>query len=602
MSEYLAMRILRANPSTTAGSGDRFWLRIVQEEKDDRLTPADAAQLADALYDIDPCLDPADPPAAPEPVTEDKLYRTAADVFGYDLAGCRAALSGEYSETVKVIRSHPRLEPPEPYELELSAGEVVSTVTVRESVAAIIDVSGATSADLEYPVVVDKASPEDLKKVKFYWQGDVIGETGLIAPPVIDRTGNTIYWEGVASGSINARYPTEYDMVTIRVPGVPLVAGSEVGSAQDIRILAYWHMMVFPGEITKPTEDNTVSKGDMRLLCGYLDDTFLPTIPGVDGTQTGGSSSSQVADDDQSGEAGQEPDDPYGCMDWGTGIYAQKETYAQICCNYPDFEPYSCIQRHERRPGASSLSQDIIDKYTNAAKESEAQVEFIPVSPDDPDGCGVVIWRLWINPNSCCDEATPIVWDDDNSVEVLAPETSGVVFVTGGISPYKWVIRGVGFSFSGGHREETTNTPYTTVYASASSCGSAPITVTDNCTLAASAVRSTVGRWVANSGLDAQITVAGVGDTFFNNVAWKTTGQYRMREDRINKVGMHYDTEPPCAAYCESYPGEPSWLDKQAALTGRSWFWDQQYYQGPAWYESCQCFWTATRTTEEWVC
>ena len=126
--------------------------------------------------------------------------------------------------------------------------------------------------------------------------------------------------------------------------------------------------------------------------------------------------------------------------------------------------------------------------------EWSGPIEFIGLGPITPAGCGTRYEETVIRPQNCCEDATPIVWDSENSVEVLAPETEGWVFVTGGVPPYNWSVRGQGFTFDGrALRDAITDVPYIRVYASALACGYAPITVTDGCSVANGSVDATVG-------------------------------------------------------------------------------------------------------------
>ncbi len=113
--------------------------------------------------------------------------------------------------------------------------------------------------------------------------------------------------------------------------------------------------------------------------------------------------------------------------------------------------------------------------------------------------CGKAVTRYRFEQKNCCEEVAPLVYDNTSSVSVLAPETDGVVYAVGGKSPYIWRVRGNGFSFDGyNDRNVQTELPWVRVYAHESACGTAPITVTDGCTTAAGAVRSTEGRWVGD--------------------------------------------------------------------------------------------------------
>lgn len=96
-----------------------------------------------------------------------------------------------------------------------------------------------------------------------------------------------------------------------------------------------------------------------------------------------------------------------------------------------------------------------------------------------------------------CDYEDP-EWDTENSVEVLADNSNGLVFVTGGKGPYTWEIEigAVGFSFFDDAVIVRTSDPQVRVYTS-DACGACTIICTDDCGETTSgSVRAADGRWV----------------------------------------------------------------------------------------------------------
>ena len=123
-------------------------------------------------------------------------------------------------------------------------------------------------------------------------------------------------------------------------------------------------------------------------------------------------------------------------------------------------------------------------------------IEFIGLGPITPAGCGTRYEETVIRPKNCCEDATPIIWDYDNSVSVLTDYTSGLVFVTGGVSPYHWKIRGVGMTFDNySLRDADTDEPWIRIYAG-DACGYCPVEVTDGCSVANVGIKSTNGQWI----------------------------------------------------------------------------------------------------------
>lgn len=599
MNQYQTLRITRAPESNASEAGDRYWLRIVQPSKEngaeDAITTGEAAELADTLYDIDPCLEPDEQLEAIAEITEEKLYQSAADVFGGDLDACRAALSGDYVEQIKIIRSHPDEEPPEPYQLELSAGRVAATGQRWEVVTALLSINGQSSIDLDYPVVVNKNTPVEQQGVTFSWIGDVIGADGLINPPKIERSGNTIYWDGEATGQVKAKYPTVYDVATVEVPGKPSVVVG-VGDAQDVKVLAYWHMMVFPGDITAPVTDDSVSKGALQQLCGYMVDSPAYVTQPTGGT--GGTSNSD-ADTDPDPEPDESEDDSiYGCQTNDHYPYDSPAYYKKVCCK--DMPPgiATCPESRARRPGGKSLPDDVIKAY-----QAQGNVEFIPCSPEEKEGCGSIIMRMWVPQRNCCEDIAPLEWDYENSIEVLSPSSSGRVYVNGGVNPRVCKVAGQGFWLDSGFTKKSAVMVGNNfdVYTNSEACGNCKITVTDDCSMVVEYIRATVGRWVTRPDLDGVATLSGVGDTFSAQTAEKTHGRFLLRETR-SYVSSDHMTLEECSEHCHTVTLPPNAIDTIAAITGREPHWDDFSYCGPAWYENCACYYTVTRETREWVC
>lgn len=128
-------------------------------------------------------------------------------------------------------------------------------------------------------------------------------------------------------------------------------------------------------------------------------------------------------------------------------------------------------------------------------KAENSKVEFIPVSPDKKEGCGSIIMRMWVPNNSCCDEITPIEWDQENSATTIGPNSQALVAVLNGVPPFKWKINGQGFFLSElGAKSITTNARTVRVFTK-NACGGGEITVTDPCSDTQGGVRCTAGKW-----------------------------------------------------------------------------------------------------------
>jgi len=397
MSGFMSLRIERASDVPDSAVNPSYWLRIEQEREDDLATTGDVAEVADALYDIDPCIVIEDENSAePEEETaagpdEEKLLSAAREVFGDGLLACRRALSGDYTATARLYRSHPA----EGYRLVLSAGEVVQTVVASEQLSLNIDIKGDTSVELEYPVDGPFAAG---------WLGLVIGASGIVEAPEIKRSGNTLYWTESVTGTIRVEFATQYDLITFEIPGIPNSPGSELGMPQDVKLLAFYHMMVFQGDIQAPAGDDTITADYLLRLCGYMEDGGVGTTDDDD-------------DDDDEGPLPEPPPPPeYGCQRWDDKL-ASQETYKAICCHYdPTPPPPSCLEWTEPNPGGKSLPQEVIDKYLAI----NPNTSFHPVAPSGAEGCGTVYYHLRVDRKACCDDIPPLEAHPDNPTSISA--------------------------------------------------------------------------------------------------------------------------------------------------------------------------------------
>ena len=132
-----------------------------------------------------------------------------------------------------------------------------------------------------------------------------------------------------------------------------------------------------------------------------------------------------------------------------------------------------------------------------------------------------------------CAPCGSLEWDYENSDETVARNSTAVLIATGCVdSEYTWSVSGVGFTLA-----KNTTGPTNILVADGTSCGSAIITITEDCdgSSAIGYVRNTTGQWVeiARDSLDTRGVVAGIGQFEGGNHTsyWLTQGGYRLYED-----------------------------------------------------------------------
>lgn len=454
MTEFTTLRINRAAPTIPGLADPSYWLRIEQDQEEDLVTQGEVAEMLDKLYDLDPCIvveeeNPDAEPEEQEAPDQEKLYKTAKEVFGGDLMACQSALAGDYTAVIKVYRSHPD----EAYKLVLSAGDVTGTVPTQEERIDTMPVSSATSIELEYPVSGSIAAG---------WLGAVIGETGIIAAPEIKRRGNLLYWDAQATGTVRAEYTTEYDRVTVDVPGVPSSPGSDVGESQDVKIVAFYHFMVFQGEISKPDEDNTVTAGDLKQLCGYNKSGQLDVLE----------------DDD---EPLQEPPEPpkYGCQKDNPDL-GVPATYKKLCCEAKAPPFITCLLWTTPNSASGKLEQETIDKYLAINKNTE----FIPVTPRGAEGCGTIYYHLRVDRKNCCADVIPLSPHPDNPTSIGAGDVKLMQVLNGRLDDAGMLWRASGGLFFENGLNQIRATRGVNVYAPTENfCAVGTVRVDDGCSV-----------------------------------------------------------------------------------------------------------------------
>lgn len=472
---------------------DPWWIAVEQLPVDnDVATITETAELLDKLFSIEACQETS----APAVVSVDEVVAKAATVFDYAI--CSQMYDGSCEVQVKVYRSHQG----EAYRLHVAGGVVVGTKAVQEMITVRQKIEAAGSFTLPAPVVFDFSAGWATR------HGDL---------PVVNRTGNTLYWAGEPSGTVVATYLTTYDLVIIRVYGVDGEQG-----AGTVRVV--YHGLVDDLELEMPDPaDND------RSLCpsshGEIDpdpDTVtcytavtVSRLCGCSGAEVGRISYDRI---DPCPEAGPTrcPGSARDCMHLlGSESVAEyvrcsddnqiagrpgavtavsdPEYYKDQCCEYPTATLPQCVERVESYTGGRPIK--LGEAYYRGLYGDNTR--FVPVSPKG--NCGQHIIRQVIDQKDCCDRLPPLVWDDAASPDYIAANSTVWVYVRDGLPPYKWHISseqgGVWFVESGGSNHES-ETPFAALVAGDTVCGTHTIEVVDDCgTVVFGAVLAPDGHW-----------------------------------------------------------------------------------------------------------
>lgn len=523
---------------------DPYWLHMEVKEDDisDGMTVAEAAKMIDAAYNVDPC-----GPSEQEDTWKQTQSQTNMDIWnasdfqdmdegilsafnrfsnhlsaeGY-LDLCNASSVNEFIEydvTIKVFRSHRE----ELYKLQISNGLVRSKIHIEDRVSHTVDIDGQKSYTFDNPI---------LRRPVIKWQG--------FDGPEIHIIGNTVYWDGIVKGTLYAEFDTEWDEVSIHVTADPedssmitgtdftvsgtgWYTGSEIGEEiddyQDIEcsVLGFYHYQYEELVLTNPEEES--SSVDKDNIC-------FSTTTILEGSTGDGESETDTDEDlpmcrqhvneyticqcdgkESHSSYYKEVPCTYGANP-GSTLSGSQELKTYKDCGYrdeandPEVYLEKCCEEWPFEDKSMPLCKKSVSRFIGENEKNFKESDypegtlFVPVAPVDGQ-CGEHTVEQVMHQRQCCDGVPPIVWDYENSAEVIADDSSGIVVVTGGKSPYLWSVRGQGFYLDPActKRDLVTSEPSVVLYTK-DSCGTAAVYVTDTCSSVSEYVRSNVGQWV----------------------------------------------------------------------------------------------------------
>lgn len=591
--------IITFEPSTAWGTG-KDWLRLEQANRDsDMATLADAARVIDATFGIDTCeeglgtggdaVEYDEDGQVVAPVGEEEFLDIARDAL--PLNACLAMVDYSWVAYVDVIRSRNDI----PYKLQIENGSFLTTQLIggERTVSMVLD--GVSEMDLPYP---------PLGPITGKW-GNVTSVSGAL--PEWRVAGATLYLSEPARGQLNLTYATAWDRVAIKVhgpvagvPSEPLktdilqsdleidLGGSEESSGlQSGEVICFWNRLAEPLTL-EPPETDTTAAGAADLcssnLRGEVEEDELPTtcyelvtmevkcqcsgkvvsseevevaIDCFDGALPGAhlvgsrTVTSDYVDCDEAGWQG-----------LGGELYRINDPayYEQVCCFPPSSErslPPCPVIKRVWKPGS-----EVKPSKAYWQDQLGPDVEFVAVAPREGN-CGELTIRWEVN-NNCCAAAPPVEWDYTNSADVMADNSMGAVFWTGGLGPFDVQISGTGFWLDEAHTKKTltTNSQYVMIYTSAA-CGVGEITVRDYCLQVESgAVRSVKGQWVlVEEVTNAHTGCASVGYHTWGSTCYSESIQGACRVQRADHLCMVYCTgvKAPAELACSGFGmrGEP---------------------------------------------
>lgn len=487
-----------------SGDAKSRWIRVEQERPEpETVSVAEAAEIVDRLYKIDPCKQGLG--GGGEPADEEK--EPAEEEVAAEMAGLleRADMCAppEYWETtVRVLRSHKQPG----YELRSETATVESTTPVRGSHRQDVEVSGA---------VIELDMPYDG------------GLTGIPAGVNWTVRGSTVNLDRPLAGRFVLRYDTWFDRIVLRIPmdsgGAPddpairaameyapgdpfAVAGRDTASSggrmnrrepPSASIVAFWGRLAASCELEPPDQDDEVTVEELAELCeggeedpgggGGGDDEPNDCWRSV--THYNRCNCSRRAVDEwtemvsapcDGAESGTElaPTALFGqyvrCEGEEDDVH-DPEFYEKRCCHAPPPGLPRCRRTYAVYRGGHAIEGGA-DHWKSLYGDD---VSLVAVMPKD-GVCGDIVTEWIVPQRNCCDDVPPLEPYEDNPTTI---SQGGVVAlrVRGGRHPISWRAS-AGLTFAGGAQYLPDGGQGQWVYADADACPNGGVQVDDGCT------------------------------------------------------------------------------------------------------------------------
>lgn len=506
-------------------SGDIYFVAIEQVPYPSETADlGEVAELLDELYSLEPCAvaaEPAEDAVTPSPF--DLTTGQPQDRFGAPITleqfqaliakylpttSCDITVNNDYSTSVKVWVSDLK----EDHRLVLTNGSFEPPTLVTESISEKITVEGATSTRLKHPLFAVKG-----KEPVFEWNTLLPHEVGGTSI-TLDEDKETLRWDATCTGTILATYTTKYYLYNI------LVYATDTGEYGECKAIAFFHGLTDDTDIQEPDtkkieesdrdnycDDNInshiINTGKDHNVTCYLEETVERKCDCSGSTKDKITKLVKTAcpegircpgngDDIEtcSVVVGQSFSYQYVDCDETTQDISDPAFYLEKCCYAPEFGLPKCSSVMRSNPGGKSLSEEDKKFYTDTY--GEGRVNFVGITPEDGD-CGTTTTEQKLTALSCCDEVpSDVVIDEESTADILPPDSSILVYMSGGQYPYTFKTSAANTYFSNGKRTIVTDNPYVKLYGGTFFCGGTSVSVTDGCSTDSTLVKSTEGQWV----------------------------------------------------------------------------------------------------------
>jgi hypothetical protein len=174
------------------------------------------------------------------------------------------------------------------------------------------------------------------------------------------------------------------------------------------------------------------------------------------------------------------------------------------CCDAPPKMGADCmvmkvgtVQSKEMTPEAKAYYESLGNYCYAGLCTPVSAVEFRAVGPAPGETCGDILNETVVQQRNCCADVNPLAWNSGASDRELRPNSTLYEHVTVGAGPYTWSVTKQGVTFSNGGQQIVTDANVVSLHTE-TTCGSANVTVTDQC--------SSVSFTISSSSLNFEIS------------------------------------------------------------------------------------------------
>ena len=295
----------------------------------------------------------------------------------------------------------------------------------------------------------------------------------------------------------------------------------------------------------------------------------------------------------------------------------------QLCC--VPTEALECCERIEPN-WAGYTQEEILDKLglslDDHGRDSQGRYVNVELQPRTHP-CGEKRTKYDLTGENCCDEVDPLEIDTAESAQVVADNSSCIIYLKkSSTKPFLVSIRGEGFYANAdtGQKDLLYSDGALILVETLAACGICTVTINDGCSIAIHQISSINGKWgpIVGSQTSHEVAIEGLTATLYDQVAgffyWIGNNyQYKQYELSGGTIGCGSSS---CGNDCDDWCGSPSQCplgyigtySKIPCYRLESVFADQPYWKlntegcSAGTNKGCYCSCVVGNWYQKWIC